>query len=79
MSTSSHQERRWDARGGAQPDRPAHGPARVEDELWRRLDAAATRHTVHWHWVRGHAGHDLNERADQLVNEAIAEGWAGKR
>ena len=42
-------------------------------ELWRRLDAAATRHTVHWHWVRGHAGHDLNERADQLVNEAITE------
>jgi ribonuclease HI len=46
-------------------------------ELWRRLDAAATRHTVHWHWVRGHAGHDLNERADQLVNEAITEMRAG--
>jgi ribonuclease HI len=46
-------------------------------ELWRRLDAAATRHTVHWHWVRGHAGHDLNERADQLVNQAIAEMRAG--
>jgi ribonuclease HI len=42
-------------------------------DLWQRLDAAVARHTVHWHWVRGHAGHDLNERADQLAREAIAE------
>jgi ribonuclease HI len=42
-------------------------------DLWQRLDAAVTRHTVHWHWVRGHAGHDLNERADELAREAIAE------
>ena len=33
-------------------------------ELWRRLDAALAQHKVTWHWVRGHAGHDLNERAD---------------
>jgi ribonuclease HI len=32
---------------------------------------------VRWHWLRGHAGHDLNERADQLVHEAIAEMRAG--
>jgi ribonuclease HI len=42
-------------------------------DLWRRLDAAVARHNVHWHWVRGHAGHDLNERADELAREAIAE------
>jgi ribonuclease HI len=42
-------------------------------DLWQRLDAAVGRHTIHWHWVRGHAGHDLNERADELAREAIAE------
>jgi ribonuclease HI len=42
-------------------------------DLWQRLDAAVGRHTVHWHWVRGHSGHDLNERADELAREAIAE------
>jgi ribonuclease HI len=46
-------------------------------DLWQRLEAAAGRHTVHWHWVRGHAGHDLNERADELAREAIAEIRAG--
>ncbi|MFZ0072792.1 MAG: ribonuclease HI [Xanthobacteraceae bacterium] len=42
-------------------------------ELWRRLDAALAQHKVTWHWVRGHAGHDLNERADELARSAIAE------
>jgi ribonuclease HI len=46
-------------------------------DLWQRLEAAAGRHAVHWHWVRGHAGHDLNERADELAREAIAEIRAG--
>jgi ribonuclease HI len=50
----------------------ARKPVRNVD-LWQRLDAAVHRHTVHWHWVRGHAGHDLNERADELAREAIAE------
>ena len=45
--------------------------------LWQRLEAAVGRHTVHWHWVRGHSGHDLNERADELAREAIAEIRAG--
>jgi ribonuclease HI len=48
-------------------------------DLWQRLDAAASRHTMHWHWVRGHAGHDLNERADELAREGIAEIRAGGR
>jgi len=42
-------------------------------DLWQRLEQALSRHKVRWHWVRGHAGHDLNERADQLAREAIAE------
>ena len=47
-------------------------PVKNED-LWRRLDAAVERHTVRWHWVRGHAGDPHNERADALVHEARAE------
>jgi ribonuclease HI len=42
-------------------------------DLWQRLDTALARHDVRWHWVRGHAGHDLNERADELAREAISE------
>ena len=41
-------------------------------ELWQRLDAARQRHEVHWHWVRGHAGHAENERADELAREGMA-------
>ncbi|HUI96898.1 MAG TPA: ribonuclease HI [Xanthobacteraceae bacterium] len=48
-------------------------------DLWQRLEAALARHTVRWHWVRGHAGHDLNERADALAREAIAEVRAAQR
>jgi ribonuclease HI len=40
-------------------------------DLWRRLDEAAQRHEVSWHWVKGHAGHPENERADALANQAI--------
>jgi ribonuclease HI len=47
-------------------------------DLWQRLEAAIARHTVRWHWVRGHSGHDLNERADELAREAIAEIRAGR-
>ncbi|MCZ0736377.1 ribonuclease HI [Phreatobacter sp. AB_2022a] len=36
-------------------------------DLWQRLDEASGRHTVTWHWVKGHAGHDENERADELA------------
>jgi ribonuclease HI len=40
-------------------------------ELWQRLDEAVKRHTVEWHWLKGHAGHPENERADELAREAI--------
>ena len=42
-------------------------------DLWARLDTAAARHVVKWHWVRGHSGHPENERADALANRAIDE------
>src|SRR5580693_7297173 len=42
-------------------------------DLWRRLDAALGDHEIRWHWVRGHAGHDVNERADLLARGAIDE------
>ncbi len=42
------------------------------DDLWRRLDEAAARHGVEWRWVRGHAGNELNERADQLARDGMA-------
>ena len=41
-------------------------------ELWQRLDDALKLHKVSWHWVKGHAGHDDNERADELAREGMA-------
>ena len=40
-------------------------------DLWRRLDEAVRRHDVHWHWVKGHAGHPENERADRLAAKGL--------
>jgi ribonuclease HI len=41
-------------------------------ELWQALDALAAAHDVDWHWVKGHVGHDLNERADELARQGMA-------
>lgn len=40
-------------------------------ELWQQLDAAAARHDVTWEWVKGHAGHPENERADELARQGM--------
>jgi ribonuclease HI len=48
-------------------------------DLWQRLETALERHDVKWHWVKGHAGHDLNERADELARAAIAQIKAAPR
>ena len=41
-------------------------------ELWQRLEAALGRHEIHWKWVKGHAGHAENERADELARMGMA-------
>ncbi|PZQ52349.1 MAG: ribonuclease HI [Rhodovulum sulfidophilum] len=46
-------------------------PVKNED-LWRRLDTAQARHTIRWDWVKGHAGHVENERADELARTGMA-------
>ena len=40
-------------------------------ELWERLEQVTARHIVRWHWVKGHVGHDANERADELAREGM--------
>jgi ribonuclease HI len=46
-------------------------PVKNED-LWKRLDEAAQRHDIAWHWVKGHAGDPMNERADALARAGMA-------
>jgi ribonuclease HI len=41
-------------------------------ELWQRLDTAILTHDISWHWVKGHSGHDENERADELARAGMA-------
>ena len=52
--------------------RTADGKPVKNEDLWRRLDAAAARHAVTWAWVKGHAGHLENERADALARDGMA-------
>ena len=59
----------WKARGWKTA---AKQPVK-NDDLWKRLDAARARHQVDWRWVKGHAGHELNERADSLARKGLAE------
>ncbi|HET8554666.1 MAG TPA: ribonuclease HI [Rhodanobacteraceae bacterium] len=54
---------RWRARGW----RTADGKPVKNQDLWQRLAAAADAHQVHWHWVKGHAGHIENERVDKAA------------
>lgn len=65
--------RGWKARGWKTADKK---PVKNED-LWKALDEAASRHRISWHWVKGHAGHPENERADELARRGIAELRAG--
>lgn len=58
----------WKARGWKTS---AKKPVKNED-LWRRLDTAAARHRVTWEWVKGHAGHPENEKADELARAGMA-------
>jgi ribonuclease HI len=58
----------WKRNGWRTSDRK---PVKNED-LWRRLDAAQARHEITWDWVKGHAGHAENERADALARDGMA-------
>ena len=58
----------WKARGWKTA---AKKPVKNQD-LWERLDAATRSHGIEWLWVKGHSGHEENERADQLARDAIA-------
>lgn len=60
---------RWKANGWQTAEKQ---PVKNVD-LWQRLDAAAARHGVTWHWVKGHAGHSENERADQLAVQGLRD------
>jgi ribonuclease HI len=59
----------WKAHGWTTADKK---PVKNVD-LWQQLDEAIGRHTVHLHWVRGHAGHPENERADALARKGLKE------
>lgn len=65
----------WKARGWRTADKK---PVKNVD-LWQRLEAAAAPHEIAWHWVRGHAGHPENERADALARAAIRRVAKGER
>jgi ribonuclease HI len=60
----SWQARGWKTSGG--------DPVKNQD-LWQRLLVASARHKVRWHWVKGHAGHEENEIADQLARSAAEQ------
>jgi ribonuclease HI len=59
----------WKRRGWRTADKK---PVKNVD-LWQELERAAGRHRVTWHWVKGHAGHPENERADALANRGAEE------
>jgi len=57
----------WKKRGWKTADKK---PVK-NDDLWRRLDGAVAQHDIEWIWVKGHAGHEGNERADELANRGV--------
>ncbi|MAD46726.1 MAG: ribonuclease HI [Oceanospirillaceae bacterium] len=59
----------WKKRGWKTASRQ---PVKNQD-LWQALDKECQRHEIEWHWVKGHAGHPGNEKADELANRGVAE------
>ena len=60
----------WRRRGW----RTSEGKPVKNQDLWQALDELAAGHEVEWHWVKGHAGHPENERADALANQGVLNG-----
>lgn len=67
--------RNWKRNGWKTSDRK---PVKNVD-LWQRLDGLIANHKMDWRWVRGHAGHDLNERADALARQGMAPFLTARR
>jgi ribonuclease HI len=65
----------WKKRGWLTADKK---PVK-NDDLWKRLDRARLRHEVDWRWVKGHAGHEFNERADALARQGLQETLAAAK
>ena len=63
----------WKARGWKTA---AKKPVKNKD-LWQQLEEALGDHEVEWHWVKGHSGHDGNERADSLARKGLESGVGG--
>ncbi|MFC5728266.1 MULTISPECIES: ribonuclease HI [Nocardioides] len=63
----------WVAKWKSNGWKTAAKAAVKNEDLWRRLEAAAARHEVRWHWVKGHAGDAGNERADGLAGQGARE------
>ena len=59
----------WKKRGW----RTADGKPVKNQDLWQELDALSRKHRIEWNWVRGHAGHPENERADVLANQGLLQ------
>jgi ribonuclease HI len=59
----------WKLRGWRTADKK---PVK-NDDLWKKLDTLAAGHHIEWLWVKGHAGHEGNERADQLANRGVEQ------
>jgi len=59
----------WKAKGWISSQKKAV----KNEDLWRQLDALAAKHTVRWSWVKGHAGHPVNERCDVIAQGEIAK------
>jgi ribonuclease HI len=62
----------WKARGWKTADKKAVKNA----DLWQQLDQLSQQHQIKWHWVKGHAGHVMNERADALANLGVVLHYA---
>jgi ribonuclease HI len=69
----------WIAGGKAKGWRTADKSPVKNADLWQRLDQARARHDVDWRWIKGHAGHVMNERADELARRGMLETLGERR
>ncbi len=63
----------WMAGWKAKNWRTANKKPVKNDDLWKQLDTLSNQHQIEWVWVKGHAGNEGNERADQLANAGVAQ------